>query len=245
MKNEINAIKEIIQLVKNANLGILEGGAVSISCYNNNVSDINGFKKYTLLPLVKYGYISRIKGNSNIKIEAKFNLFDWGNVDWELYCYTVDYMEQLGTDYKINKAISDGKIDLDSIFKVGSLTDGERKYLDDIAEGKLHYDEEVAGSPQLMSKEELTESFSITKDRFFEIIKNNPSLLPKDRDLEEGIEKLFPEKPQPSNEDTELVEMVCDWMDLEKIHKYDSMTGELIPKIDRFKQLFKKYNEEE
>ena len=62
----------------------------------------------------------------------------------------------------------------------------------------------------------------------------------KDQDLEENLQK-----PQPSNEDTELVEMVCDWMDLEKIHKYDSMTGELIAKIDRFEQLFKKYNEKE
>jgi len=50
---------------------------------------------------------------------------------------------------------------------------------------------------------------------------------------------------EAKEEDSHLVEMVCDWMDLERINKYDSMTGEAISKVDRFKELFRKYNEKE
>ena len=64
--------------------------------------------------------------------------------------------------------------------------------------------------------------------------------------VESEIEKCFSEQAKKvEKEDSYLVEMVCDWMDLKRINKYDSMTGEAISKVDRFKELFKKYNEKE
>ena len=203
MINEINAIKEIIDTAREHCSELITYSDIFDVCFDNNIKDIDSFKKDFFAPFVNKGYIDSIRGTRDLKVNESFYFIDFSEVNWDKFNDSVSDFQKLGTYYLEKKAILNGEISFDNIFV-------ERPF-------------SVKGD--------------LTEDRNYSDIEFTKS---KDQDLEENLQK-----PQPSNEDTELVEMVCDWMDLEKIHKYNSMTGELIPKIDRFKQLFKKYNEEE